>query len=173
MRTIKEVMAIVCEVEAISGEVLQDFPYKVNGRLTKTAGRCRSSRSTGQVIGIELSKTTMNLDYNNFRQVVLHELAHAIEIKRHGDSNHGERFKRICASIGCYEDGVRMTDTEAFTKASIKTAKYTVTCDCCGNTFHFKRKTENLSLIMRFPKNNPMLRCAKCTERSFTVKQNY
>lgn len=167
MRTLNEVMEIVRDVDAKCGTTLAYVPFKVNNRLQTTAGRCVHTRNTKNVVRIELSKTTMNLDYEAFRQVVLHELAHGVEVQRHGTTDHGARFKEICASIGCYEDEVRSKNVESFVKAKAQISKYVITCKECGSVNHYQRKNRIVNAILAHPTNNPYCKCGACKGRNF------
>jgi predicted SprT family Zn-dependent metalloprotease len=73
-------------------------PVRVSGRMRRTLGSYMPSRKQ---IAISSRLLAMG-DENDVRQVVLHEIAHAIVHARWGDkpSAHGSEFRAVCKEIG-------------------------------------------------------------------------
>lgn len=76
-------------------------------------------------ISIKMIKYKFDMAIDAFK----HEMAHAIDIKRHGYSSHGERFAAICAEIGANPS--RRISDEGYQRSAYK---YSYTCPACGYT---------------------------------------
>ena len=163
---VKDVKRILNEVESMTGEKL-GLIVEVNGRLSRALARCLTKVINGKHIPykLEFGNTILNVsDYEIFRQIVLHEVAHAIANKKYQDNcHHDSRFKKVCHEIGCYNTGAYCSEEyslalqQAFdkleqqkTKATGTTkkvqqeqTKYTILCEC-GQQFHYKKMTEKL-----------------------------
>lgn len=78
---------------------IPDWKFVWNNRTTKTLGMCFCAQNT-----IELSKkfVVLNIKTNpkEIRNVILHEIAHALEYKFERTSGHGERWKFYCSITG-------------------------------------------------------------------------
>ena len=105
-----------------------DFEYTTKKR---SLGSCRYSRSNRKVRSIGLSKWLIlnaNEPLSTWENVMLHEIAHAIDVEIRGRSDHSWKWKHIARSIGC--------DAERTTKVSYDkgiNSKYTLICDACGH----------------------------------------
>lgn len=89
--------------------------------------------------GIKFSVYYLNgaLDWELVEQTLLHEIAHAIDYERRGDSDHGYKWKYICQEIGY--TGKRTTDVN-HKKLDFK---YLLKCPQCKKDmggFHRKPK---------------------------------
>lgn len=73
-------------------------PVRVSGRMRRTLGSYMPSRKQ---IAISSRLLAMG-DESDIREVVLHEVAHAIVHARWGDkpSAHGREFRQVCGEIG-------------------------------------------------------------------------
>lgn len=82
---------------------ISDWGFKWNNRTTKVLGRCFCVNKT-----IELSRkfVLLNIEQNpkEIRNVILHEIAHALEYKYERTSGHGERWKFYCNVTGARPD---------------------------------------------------------------------
>ena len=157
----KDVQVIVKDVENATGESL-GLEVKVNGRLKRALARCLTRVVNGKHIPtkLEFGKTILEVeDYEIFRQIVLHELGHAIANKRFQDNcGHDRRFKEVCREIGCTNTGTHCSSEYALAlqiatekvygkstttnKPQQQTTKYSVICEKCGHTFHKSRQCD-------------------------------
>ena len=163
---VNDVQVIIEEIEERTGESL-DLEVKVNGRLKRAIARCFTKVIRGKHIPtkLEFGRPILEVDdYEIFKQVTLHEIAHAIANKRHQDNcDHDWRFKEVCREIGCTNTGAycsieysnalqqafdkingtkTKTTTKTTTKPQQQTTKYSVICEKCGHTFHKSRKCD-------------------------------
>lgn len=183
--TMKDVKVIISEVEEMTGEKL-DLEVKVNGRLKTSLARCFTRVVNGKHVPVKLDfgKIILNVqDYEIFKQIVLHELAHAIANRRYQDNcNHDSRFKRVCKEIGCtntgayanaeYASALRVaTEVVQGTRkpredkpVQPKKQKWTVVCGN-GHEFHFARACQTT-------KNPHTVQCS-CGAKITEVRQNW
>ena len=152
----KDVQVIVKEVESLTGENL-GLTVKVNGRLKRALARCLTKVINGKHIPykLEFGNTILNVsDYEIFRQIVLHEVAHAIANKKYQDNcNHDSRFKKVCHEIGCYNTGAYCSEEyslalqQAFDKLEQQKTKATGTTKRCNrnrqNTLYYVNVGKN------------------------------
>lgn len=172
---IQDVKSIITEVASRKKEYefLDGLDVKYNSRLRNSLARCKCKAVVlGKTIEdiqpycIEVSKTVLNLeDYDIMRQIVLHEVAHALADNRHQDNcQHDYRFKEMCKEIGCTSDG-RVANSEerkAIAEVKAKTAKYKVTCTFCEHSWYYKSKTKVV-------KNPSGCYCPYCGQDNFHV----
>ncbi len=74
-----------------------DWKFAWNERFESTFGQCRSDMT------IVLSKryTLLNINYFHIiRDIILHEIAHAVQFEREGKLSHDKEWKNICKQIG-------------------------------------------------------------------------
>ena len=180
----KDVQVIIEDIEERTGESL-DLEIKVNGRLKRAIARCFTKVVRGKHIPtkLEFGRPILEVDdYEIFKQVTLHEIAHAIANKRYQDNcNHDSRFVKVCHEIGCTNTGAYCS-TEysnalqvAFdkingtttTKRQTTTTKYHVVCKDCGKVHHYSRKCDATE--------NPTdgYRCSKCHSNRLYTVQNW
>lgn len=93
-----------------------------------------------------------------------HEIAHAVDYKRRGRSDHGWQWKNVALEVGANPD--RLVEENEFTKNIPH--KYTYTCECCGTQAHVNRRLKNID--RRF--------CTICYRKTgrkcrFTMKQHW
>lgn len=70
-----------------------------------------------------------------FRDVVLHEIAHAISYHKFNSGGHSDTWKRCCVAIGARPE--RLQDVSEFNKIP---HKYRAECDNCGRVFKRHRR---------------------------------
>ena len=182
---VKDVQVIIEEIEERTGESL-DLEIKVNGRLKRAIARCFTKVVRGKHIPtkLEFGRPILEVDdYEIFKQVTLHEIAHAIANKRHQDNcNHDYRFVEVCKSIGCTNTGAYCSieysnalqqafekvqqDKPQKTNTRQGMTKYHVICKDCGHIHHYSRKCDAIV-------NTGDYRCAKCKSDKLRVQQNW
>jgi predicted SprT family Zn-dependent metalloprotease len=158
---VRDVQVIIKEIEERTGESL-GLDVKVNGRLKRAIARCFTKVVRGKHIPtkLEFGKAILEVDdYEIFRQVTLHEIAHAIANKRYQDNcKHDNRFIKVCHEIGCTNTGAYCSkeysialqlafdkingakkQTTKVAKPQQEVTKYSVICEKCGHTYHKSR----------------------------------
>lgn len=184
---VKDVDVIVKDVERLTGDKL-GLEVKVNGRLSRALARCLTKVVNGKHIPtrLEFGNIILNVeDYEIFRQIVLHEIGHAIANKRFQDNcNHDSRFVKVCHEIGCYNTGAYCSTEysnalqQAFNKIEQTkqpkatkpekgfNVKYHVICRECGNIHPVGRKCDKTE-------HPTWYRCGKCGSSNLYTKQNW
>jgi len=76
---------------------------------------------------------------------ILHEIAHALVGPGKG---HKREWKLMCMRVGCQS-------LSATKSANMPTARYTLTCPCCGQVFRYHRQSKT---IKRFDTLQPLKR---------------
>ena len=85
----------------LEGKTLSQLGWKFGGfyNLGTTRGNCNKEEKL-----IEIGITTLldqSIDSEQFVTIVLHEIAHAVEIEQFGSTkNHNKRYKMVCYSVG-------------------------------------------------------------------------
>lgn len=183
----KDVNEIVKEVENMIGEKLQ-LEVKVNGRLKRALARCFTRVVNGKHIPhkLEFGKAILEVEeYEIFKQITLHEIAHAIANRRYQDDcQHDSRFKKVCKEIGCTNTGAYCSAeySNALEKAFNKieqakqpkttkpdkgfNVKYHVICRECGNIHPVGRKCDKTE-------HPTWYGCGKCGSSNLYTKQNW
>ena len=78
---------------------------------------------------------------NNEKRVIntiLHEIAHALDYRKRGYSNHDSEWKRMAKSIGC--SGERCSSGSGVDKSQFM--KWVATCPSCEREVYYARKTK-------------------------------
>lgn len=113
---------------------------EISKRLKSTAGQCEFSTKAIEP-GKSIHCFNIKLAYNNYLEfgidsvikTLRHEMAHMIEVIKHGSTGHGERFKEICFTLGGHMNkemaGIKYKScaTDDFCG---KEKKYTYQCPC-------------------------------------------
>lgn len=85
----------------LKGKTLSQLGWKFGGfqNLETARGYCSKEKKL-----IEIGITTLldrSIDSKQFVTIVLHEIAHAVEIEQFGSTkNHNKRYKMVCYSVG-------------------------------------------------------------------------
>lgn len=78
---------------------LEDVAWEVSTRAKRRSGACLYDRSTGAVTIRLTWAAYREYGWREFRAVVRHELVHAWEFQRHGESGHGRRFAEKARAV--------------------------------------------------------------------------
>ena len=101
------------------------WTFEWNAEYT-APGQCRSDNKVIYLSKFILERADENLDF--WRRIILHEMAHAIDVETRGQSDHGNIWKDICIQLG----GI------ASSKVELKWHKdsliYEIYCEDCGET---------------------------------------
>lgn len=92
----------------MSKQGLDGWTVKFNGRIKRAVGKCKMRKRR-----IDLSKTWF-IEYGDevgdetFKDVILHEIAHAVDYERRGTSDHSRKWKQVAREVGA--DPTRTAD---------------------------------------------------------------
>jgi len=124
------------------GLVGKGWSFVFNGRIKKAVGKCKPRKKA-----IEVSKTWF-LDFGPkklaeegaredlFEDVVLHEIAHAVDFERRGTSDHSWKWKEVAREVGA--DPKRTCKIPKTLRALV--AKWALKCPECGKANYYHRK---------------------------------
>lgn len=116
-----------------------------------TCARRRRRRYVNGSFGIEIYNKRIQLSkwlvansestFEEWKDTMLHEIAHAIDVEIRGTSDHSYTWKSIASSVGARPE--RTTDV----KISHENSKYTMTCISCGekSASHKKKRAGRVS----------------------------
>lgn len=128
MASFDEYALVKPHVEKIARELmdncdLADVPFGWN-RGKRQMGVCYFSRETKKATKIELSQYILDLPFEDIRNTILHEIAHAIAGHEAG---HNWYWKQIARALGCTGDRCITIKPE-----NHQPFNYTISCDTCG-----------------------------------------
>lgn len=118
-------------------------------------------------VDITISHMSIASGYDKLRNTIIHELCHACCPVT---ENHG-RVWQSYAERASIDFHTSITTTDKLNKSAekwlAKQYKYTVTCDYCGHTYHYMRKTK---FVKQCLEGHTRYICAECNHNSFTVQ---
>lgn len=152
-----------------------DFDYfgievSINGRLTRTLGRCLYKRDiiTDDIMPtkIEISKQLLETStLDDIISIIYHECCHALVTIETGEKHgHDAVFKTMCKKVGTKNDTCATKVKRTIEEDKIY--KYTVYCENCGFAGGFNRMCSTL-------KNIKYCECGKCKQSKLYYKQNW
>ena len=105
----------------------------------------------GRLKTISLSRPLTQYETNEDRVIntILHEIAHALDYKKRGYSNHDDTWKRTALSIGC--SGKRCSSNSGVDKSRVM--KWVAMCPQCERDVYYARKSKR------------ELACGKCCKK--------
>ena len=113
-----------------------------HGLITYTFKWDRAVRRFGshnglmQTISLSRPLTLHETNKCRVKNTILHEIAHALDHKQRGYSNHDSNWKRIARSIGC--SGERCSSSSSVDKSKI--LKWVATCPSCERKVYYARQ---------------------------------
>ena len=120
-----------------------------NARFTSTWGRCK--KLSGNRFEIEISSRLLadGVSHEALMDTMLHEILHTCK----GCFNHGELWKRYAARLNSIGWSIqRCTSCEEKNIERVpKNYKYRVTCEECGDVWHYSRRGGVVSSLQRNP----------------------
>jgi predicted SprT family Zn-dependent metalloprotease len=144
-------------------------PVGINGRLTRTLGRCiyKKVDSVWQPTRIEISRQLLETSPDNcIEEVIAHECAHyvvcAITHEMHG---HDATFRFYCHEIGTTNDQPVYKNLERIVEKD-KVYKYSIYCSKCGKYVGGKSRACN---VTKYPHNFT----TNCCGAKINVIQNW
>lgn len=153
--TIEQAKEICENLSALASDTF-NIPVLVNGRLTRSLGRCISQRVNGKVTPtkIEISQQLLETaTYESIKSVVEHEWVHYYVTKITGEKHgHDAVFKHYCSKFGVTNDGC---STEVERTVEVK-SKYEIFCRNCGALCG---KRSRACQLTKFPHNYS---CGSC-----------
>ena len=111
---------------------LKDYTFKWD-RAVRRFG-CHN----GKMKTITLSRPLTQHESNEcrIRNTILHEIAHALDYKQRGYSNHDNTWKRLSKSIGC--TGTRCSSMDGVNMSMVM--KWVATCPRCEEQVYYARQ---------------------------------
>lgn len=141
----------------------------INGRLTRTLGRCYSECINGVYTPtrIEISRQLIETSSDkSIVDVIFHECCHALVVLETGEMHrHDKIFKAMCARIGAEADGAVLKEVE-HTVAEDSLYKYVIYCPNCGMIGGKNRMCRTLREI-------EFCTCKKCGGSGLSYIQNW
>ena len=108
---------------------------RISKRMTRTLGSYSPLTRRIALSG----RLVQSGDNQSIREVLMHEIAHALTHHRHpGSSAHGKEFHSVCKEIGA--NPARFFDVEGLSPKS-EPVRYSYRCDSCGRQILRKRVT--------------------------------
>ena len=94
----------------------------------------------GRLKTLSLSRPMTEHESNEKRVIntILHEIAHALDYRKRGKSNHDSEWKRVAVSIGC--SGETCSSVSGVDKSQFM--KWVATCPSCEREVYYARKTK-------------------------------
>ena len=111
---------------------VSDYTFKWD-RAVRRFG-CHDGRM--QTISLSRPMTQHESNENRVTNTILHEIAHALDYKKRGYSNHDSQWKRMATSIGC--SGERCGSSDSVDKSRIM--KWIATCPGCETQVYYARQ---------------------------------
>lgn len=150
-------------------DVKFNSPVVINGRLTRTLGRCYSMR-TGKVwnpIRIEISRQLLETATDaSIESVIAHECAHYVVCAiTHEEHGHDATFRFYCEKIGTTNDAAICNSIER-TKSNEEIYKYTIYCSKCGKFICGRSRSCNIT-------KNPDMFSTQCCYAKIKVMKNW
>ena len=144
-------------------------PVIINGRLTRTLGRCFYMR-TGEVwkpTKIEISRQLLETSTDeSIEAVIAHECAHYVACAvTHENHGHDSTFRFYCEKIGTSNNTAVYEDLQR-TKTNEEIYKYTLYCSECGK---FVGGRSRASCIIKEPWNY----YTECCDAELKVVKNW
>lgn len=140
----------------------------LNGRLTRTLGRCHSECVNGvwNPTRIEFSRQLIETSADkSVVDVIYHECAHALVALETGETHgHDRVFKAMCARIGTDNDGTSTKVERTVAEESLY--KYVIHCPNCGVIGGKNRMCRTLKEI-------EFCTCKKCGSTKLSYIQNW
>tara|TARA_B100000287_G_C20536260_1_gene742867 strand:- start:144 stop:644 length:501 start_codon:yes stop_codon:yes gene_type:complete len=124
---------------------VSDYTFKWD-RAVRRFG-CHNGRL--KTISLSRPLTQYEINESRVKNTILHEIAHALDYKKRGYSNHDNTWRRIAVSIGC--TGERCTSNSGVDKSRVM--KWIAKCPKCGRDVFYARKSKR------------ELACGKCCKK--------
>tara|TARA_R100000664_G_C2735937_1_gene125382 strand:+ start:130 stop:627 length:498 start_codon:yes stop_codon:yes gene_type:complete len=112
---------------------LKDYTFKWD-RAVRRFG-CHNGRM--KTISLSRPLTEHETKEQRVINTILHEIAHALDHKKRGYSNHDKHWKKVAKSIGC--TGERCTSNSSIDLSRVM--KWIGECPKCNKRFHRARRT--------------------------------
>lgn len=164
-RTIKEIRQIMNELDEKYGFDTSCLPILHNKRLSRALGRCHYLN--GVPSKFDFSTLCLNFEYEPFKQIIMHEWAHAYNKVVYNGTGHDKSFKQVCKMIGCVNDGTKINDLDAINTAKQYMPtdyKYVIKCKSCGHEHKFARKTQAWKVVSGQMLSIYSYKCGVCKE---------
>jgi len=168
MWTIEKITELCTEYCGKAG-IKFNSPVVINGRLTRTLGRCFYERK-GEVwnpVKIEISRQLLETSTDeSIEAVIAHECAHYVTCAiTHENHGHDATFKYYCVIIGTNNNMTHYDNLER-TKKNEDIYKYTMYCSKCDKFVGGRSRT---CAVIKNPENY----YTKCCNAALKVIKNW
>jgi len=168
MWTIENITTLCIEYCGRAG-VKFNSPVIINGRLTRTLGRCFYQKCGNVVnpIRIEISRQLLETSTDKcIKEVIAHECAHYVTAAlTHESHGHDSTFKFYCEKIGTTNNATTYDNLKR-TVDENKVYKYTLYCSKCGKFVGGRSRACN---VTKYPKDF----YTQCCNADIKVVQNW
>lgn len=137
---------------------------RVNTRAKSRWGQCSYSKAN-ETFSIEISSMLLDASYTAIMDTMIHELLHCHKNRL----CHTGEWK-ACANLVnvVYNYNIKRCTSAAEKNIEIARpetpAKYKITCQGCGRTFSYKKKSKIIKLLMNYPTNHGCRCCCGSTD---------
>ena len=178
MTTREKLEAAIAETQEILGSLNIEYgPIRdvdINFKNVKRWGRCSYKAATKDYT-IELSHQLFmnNVPHEALMSTLIHEFLHAGKDRM----CHTGEWKRLAELVNRRYPQYnikRCTSADEKGLAEYRQSvrkesyKYVITCDRCGCTNYYKRRSKVVEILLDRPKNSDC-RCGRCGNRNFTI----
>lgn len=168
MWTIEEITRL-CEEYCGRCGIEFNSPVSINGRLTRTLGRCfyEKKQEKWYPTKIEISRQLLKTATDrSIKEVIAHECAHyVVAAITHEDHGHDATFRYYCALIRTTNDTYSYENIE-YTKSNDEIYKYTLYCSKCGSFLIGRSRACAVT-------KNPERYSSKCCYAKIRVSKNW
>lgn len=145
-------------------------PISINGRLTRTLGRCFYERDLEGAYfptKIEISRSLLETASDfSIEEVIAHECAHYVTCElTHEYHGHDKTFRFYCEMMGTTNSSAVYQDMEVTAPAE-KRFKYTLYCSECGSYLCGRHRACEVT-------KNPWKFSSSCCHAKIKVSQNW
>lgn len=145
-------------------------PVAINGRLTRTLGRCvylKNADGEWYPTKIEISRQLLETATDeSIEAVIAHECAHYVACAlTHENHGHDSTFRYYCQKIGTTNDTAAYKNLQRI-KPREEIYKYTICCSKCGELIAVRSRACRLT---KYPEEF----YSKCCDAAIKVVQNW
>lgn len=168
--SIQEVRKLYDALDRKCGVDTSFIELKTSTRSTSRLGYCKEGKERPE--RIVLSAIVMDAEDSAFRDVALHEYAHALVKLRypHERHVHDAVWKDACREIGCNPSRTCQDKAVSVScrEQRQERAKYIVTCKGCKKKWYYLRVNRVVKALRKKRKDG--LRCPECHGREFNLE---
>lgn len=115
---------------------LKNWVVNFNGRIKRAVGKCKPRKKQIDLASTYFIEYGDEISDEELKDVILHEIAHALDFKRRGTSDHSRRWKQVAREVGANPS--RTTQLPRSIKKAV--ADWKRECPQCGWTSYYHSK---------------------------------